>query len=162
MKGPTSRRGRGVPTHWNFRCEKTGNWIWRLCSWCSYRAKSLALKRFPRHVAPHVLPQALKPPDHVQLPVREMFEETVRHQAGHVLPVAVPLVGKFFLQDGADRNHRGERVTKNHELNEKTAAEVAQNRRDNNRDDSTQLYNRRNQFVDPKIRQGQSSYTTVR
>src|ERR1700692_1860140 len=80
--------------------------FWRLCLWCSYGAKSLALERFPRHVAPHVLPQALKPPDHVQLPVREMFEEAVRHQAGHVLPVAVPLVGKFFLQDGADRNHR--------------------------------------------------------
>jgi hypothetical protein len=27
-----------------------------------------------------------------------MFEEAIGHQTGHVLPVAVSLIGKFFLQ----------------------------------------------------------------
>lgn len=54
-----------------------------------------------------------------------MFEEAVRYQPGDVLPVAIPFVGELFLQDGAYRDDGGERITKNHELNEKIAAEVA-------------------------------------
>ena len=91
----------------------------------SRSAKSLTLERLPRHVAPRVLPQALKPPDHVQLPVGEMLEEAVGHQTGHVLPIAVPFIGEFFLQDGPYRDDCGECVPKNHELDEKIAAQVA-------------------------------------
>ena len=43
------------------------------------RLKALALKGFPRHVAPHVLPQALQPPHHMKLPVRKMFEKAIAY-----------------------------------------------------------------------------------
>jgi hypothetical protein len=33
-----------------------------------------------------------------------MFKKTVADQARHVLPVVVPLVGDFLLQDGTDRD----------------------------------------------------------
>src|ERR1700730_946876 len=123
--------------------------------------KALSRQRFPGHITTYVLPQALKAPNHVQLPVREMFEEAIGYQTGYVLPVAVSLIGKFFLQYRADRDHRGKRIAKNQELHEKLMVQITHHCRDNNRDHSTQLYNWRQEFVDPKIRQGHSSYTTV-
>jgi hypothetical protein len=80
--------------------------------------------------------------------------EAMDHQTGHVLPVATLLIGKFFLQYSADRDHRGKRVTKNHELHEKIMVEITHNCRDNDRDHSIPLYNWRERFVDPKIRVG--------
>jgi hypothetical protein len=53
--------------------------------------------RLPGEVAAKVLPETLKPPDHVHLAVRKMFEKTVAHKPGYIVPVIVTFVGNFFL-----------------------------------------------------------------
>ncbi len=45
--------------------------------WNTRRAEALSRQRSPSIVAAQVLPQALKAPDHVQLPVGEMLEKAV-------------------------------------------------------------------------------------
>src|SRR6202158_4577048 len=70
--------------------------------------QSFALERRPGIVAAQILPDALQSPEHVHLPVRKMFKKTVADQARHVLPVVIPLVSDFFLQDGTDGDDRRE------------------------------------------------------
>jgi hypothetical protein len=82
----------------------------------SGRIEPFALHGFPDEVTAQALPKALKAPDHVQLPIRKMLEEAVGDEPYHVLPVVVPLVGDFFLQDGTDGDHRRKRVAENKEL----------------------------------------------
>jgi len=61
-------------------------------------------------VAAHELPKTLQPPDHVELAVREVFEEAVTHEPDHILPVVIPFVGELFLQHRADGNDRGKGI----------------------------------------------------
>jgi len=77
-------------------------WLSDLC-----RIETFALHRFPHQVAAKVLPEALQPPNHVELTVGKMFEEAVADEPHDVLPVVITLVSNFFLQDGTDGNHRG-------------------------------------------------------
>src|SRR5690242_15589332 len=74
-------------------------------------------------VAAKILPESLQPPDQVHLPVRKMFEVAVADQPHHVLPVVVSLIGDLFLQDRADGNHGGKRLTEDEELQKEFAAQ---------------------------------------
>ena len=88
------------------------------------RRQPLALQWFPHVVAAQVLPKALQPPDHVQLPVGKMFEEAVTHEPPDVLPVIITFVGNFFLQHGANGNHRRKCVSEDQELQKKFPAYI--------------------------------------
>src|ERR1700675_1408527 len=87
--------------------------IYFVCVPCSL---SLALQRSPSHVALEVLPEALQSPDHVQLPIRKVFEEAVAHQSRNILPIVISLVSQFFLQHRSDGNNRRKSVSEEHEL----------------------------------------------
>jgi len=43
------------------------------------RGKAFTRQGSPNIVSPHILPEALQPPDHMHLAVRKMFEEAVAH-----------------------------------------------------------------------------------
>ena len=45
-----------------------------------------------------------------------MFEETEGHEADHVLPIVVSLVGQFFLHHRSNGNHGCESVPEQYEL----------------------------------------------
>src|ERR1700756_1160878 len=94
-------------------------------------------------VAAPVLPKTLQAPDYVQLPVGKMLEEAVAHEPDDVFPVVVALVGDFLLQNRADRNHRGEGVPENEELQKEFPAQKAQCCCQNDGYDSKGLQNRR-------------------
>ena len=51
-----------------------------------------------------------------------MLEEAVADEPDYILPIVVPLVGDFFLQDRADGDYRGKRIPEYQELQEKFAA----------------------------------------
>src|SRR5229473_848091 len=55
--------------------------------WDLGRLEPLALQGFPLHVSAQVFPESPQPPDHVQLPVRKMFEEAIADKTDYVLPV---------------------------------------------------------------------------
>src|SRR5260370_977790 len=112
-------------------------------------------------VAAEVRPKTLQSQDHVQLPVREMFEKAVADKAGYVLPVVVTLVRDFFLQHGTDGNHCSKRISEDQELQEKLPAEHAQARRQNNRCDSHDLDDGRKQLKQPQIRKSKRSDPAV-
>jgi len=59
--------------------------------------KPLALQGSPGKITAKILPEALQPPDHVQLPVRKMLEEAVADEPNYISPVVVALVSNFFL-----------------------------------------------------------------
>src|SRR5581483_8666684 len=86
-----------------------------------------SLERLPRDIATHILPQALQAPDHLQLPVWEMLQEAEADETHDVPPVVVTPVRDLFLQDGANRNHGGECIAENEELQKEVAAEDTEN-----------------------------------
>jgi hypothetical protein len=94
--------------HTNTLCFSAGgdyqDFMFSLC--LDLLAKALSLQRPPRHVTTQVLPETLQPPDHVRLAVWKVFEKTIAHKPGYILPVVVALVGQLFLQDGADQRSR--------------------------------------------------------
>src|SRR5207245_11562510 len=76
----------------------------------SRRFHAPPLQRLPAHIASHILPQALQPPEHVHLPVRKMLQKAAADQPSDILPVIVPFVGQLFLKHRADGNDRGKSV----------------------------------------------------
>src|SRR5712691_4967448 len=97
----------------------------RACLVRLHRFLPLSLQRSPSHVASKVLPEALQPPDHMQLPIRKVFQEAVAHQPGHILPIVISFVGQFFLQHRTDRNHRRKPIPEQHELKKECPAQGA-------------------------------------
>src|ERR1700720_2333204 len=81
---------------------------------CGFRTSSR--QRPPSHVTSQVLPDTLQSPDHMQLPVRKVFDEAIGHKACDVLPVVVAFVSKFFLQHRANRNQGRKSVSEENEL----------------------------------------------
>src|SRR5205823_12448141 len=80
-----------------------------------------------------------------------MLEEAVTHKSDDVFPVVVTFVSDFLLQHRADGNHRGESVSKDHELQKEFPAENAERCGENNGCDANDLHNRRKQFKEPQI-----------
>src|SRR5712692_289153 len=81
-----------------------------------WRLNAFTFQRTPSVVAAEVLPEALQPPDHMQLPIGKMLEEAVTDQARHILPIIIATIGDLLLQDRANRNGRREGVPKQKEL----------------------------------------------
>src|SRR5713226_4908252 len=105
----------------------------------------------PGGIAAHVLPKTLQPPDHVELAVREVFEEAVTHQPDHILPVVIPFVGELFLQHGPDGNDRGKGIAENHKLQKKFPAQNTEPCRQRNGHKATQFDRRSQKFEEPQI-----------
>ena len=120
-----------------------------------------ALQGLPGEVAAKILPESLQPPDHVHLPVRKMFEETVADQPHDVLPVVVPLVGDFFLQDRADGNHGGKRIPEDEELQKEFAAQNTERSRKNDGGNPRKFEHRSEQLKDPQVGQGKTTDPAV-
>ena len=120
-----------------------------------------ALQGLPLVVAAEILPESLQPPDHVHLPVRKMFEEAVADEPHHVLPVVVPLVSDFFLQDRADGNHGGKRIPEDEELQKEFAAQNTERNRKNDGGDPGELEHRSEQLKDPQVRQSKTANPAV-
>ena len=101
----------------------------------------LSFHRSPHQVASQVLPKALQSPDHMQLPVRKMFQEAVGDEPSHILPIVVSLVSQFLLQNGTNGNHRCKRIPEEEKLQTECPAQYAK---------ACCQYNRRNptQFDD--------------
>src|SRR5713101_7909846 len=57
-----------------------------------------ALHLAPGRIAAEILPHPLQPPDHLELPVREVLEETEANQTRDVAPVVIPAIGDLLLQ----------------------------------------------------------------
>ena len=112
-------------------------------------------------VTPQILPEALQSPNHVQLAIRNMFEEAVAHEPDDVLPVAVPFVGDFFLQYGADGNHRGKGIPEDQELQKKLPARNADRCREDDGCDAHNLHNRGEQFKEPQIGKREAADSSV-
>src|SRR5216683_3954909 len=129
--------------------------------WDLGRLEPLALQGFPLHVSAQVFPESPQPPDHVQLPVRKMFEEAIADKTDYVLPVVIPLVGNFFLQDGADGDHRRKRIPEYEELQEKFPAQHTQTSCKNDCYDPHDLDDRREQFKQPQIGESKATNPAV-
>src|SRR5712692_8742091 len=129
-------------------------------------ADSCGLKSFPFHgrpnvVAAQVLPKALEPPDHMQLAVGKMFQKAATHEPRYILPVVVPFVGDFLLQDRADGNQRGKGIPEKQELHEEFPAQRAQTSGENNRYDPSYLNYGSQQLKEPQVRKRKPTYPAV-
>src|SRR5260370_976164 len=116
------------------------------------RRKPLAGNRSPNVVAAQGLPEALQPPDHVQLPVGKMLQKAVTHEPHNILPVVVPFVGDFLLQDRTDGNHRRKCIPENQELHEEYPAQHAKAGRENDGADPSDLDYPRSPLKRPQLR----------
>src|ERR1700757_1722030 len=95
------------------------------------RCQTFASEWSPNVVTTEVLPEALQPPDHVQLAIGKMFQKAVTDEPRDILPVVISFVGEFFLQDRADGNHRRKSVPEKQELEKELSAQHAQARGEN-------------------------------
>src|SRR5581483_11990746 len=120
-----------------------------------------SLERLPRDIATHILPQALQAPDHLQLPVWEMLQEAEADETHDVPPVVVTPVRDLFLQDGANRNHGGECIAENEELQKEVAAEYPESSSRDHGDVADEFEDRRAQLEDPLVRKGDRTHAAV-
>src|SRR5260370_17130779 len=86
-----------------------------------------------------------------------MFEEAVADQPDYVLPVVVPLVGNFLLQDGTDGDHRRKRIPEYEELQEKFPAQHTQTSCKDDCYNPHDLDDRREQLKQPQIRESKAT-----
>ena len=125
------------------------------------RLQTLALQGAPSHIAAKILPQSLKAPDHVKLPIRKVLQKAVTHQSCDILPVVITLVGQFFLKYGAKGNNGREGITKNHELNEEIATQHTKGCRQQNGEQSSDFDHRRQKFENPQIGEREAADAAV-
>jgi len=93
----------------------------------------------------------MEPPDHMRLPIREVFQETVAQQARYIPPVVITFVRDLFLKYRADRNYGCEGIPKNQELKEELMTQLPQGRCKKDHCDPADFYDRREQLKDPQI-----------
>ena len=97
----------------------SGAWLSTTCRKilvCAKGLRALLLQRSPGHVASQILPEALQSPDHMQLPIRKMFQEAITDEPRDILPIVVAFVSQFLLKHGTNRNHGRESVAEDDEL----------------------------------------------
>src|SRR5260370_41075768 len=90
-----------------------------------------------------------------------MFEEAVADKPDYVLPVVVPLVGNFFLQNGTDGDHRRKRIPEYEELQEKFPAQHTKKSCEDDCYDPHDLDDSREQLKQPQIRQRKATDPAV-
>src|SRR5260370_31043438 len=83
---------------------------------CAKGLRALSLQRSPGHVASQILPEALQSPDHMQLPIRKMFQEAIADEPRDILPIVVAFVSQFLLKHGANGNDCCERISEDDKL----------------------------------------------
>src|SRR5258708_14102865 len=92
---------------------------------CAKGLRALSLQRSPGQVASQILPEALQAPDHMQLPVRKMFQEAIADEPRDILPIVVAFISQLLLKHGANGNHCGERIPEDDKLHKESATQQA-------------------------------------
>ena len=90
-----------------------------------------------------------------------MLEEAVADEPHHVLPVVVPLVGDLFLQDRADGDHGGKRMTEDEKLQKEFMAQDTERGRKNDGNNPPELEHWSEQFKDPQVGQSETANPAV-
>src|SRR5690348_8605086 len=97
----------------------------------------------------------------MDLPIGKVLEETAAQQEGYILPIVVPLVSNFLLENAPDGNYCREYISEQHELQEEFTTEDPHRSCKKHCTNARQLNNRCEQLENPKIRKRQCTDPAV-